>query len=97
MYFRTWVSCELPVLGPEQSIFVLTRPKSETSLAFNVAAYILSSLFCMSCLVRTIIRRKTKGRDKGKSYKIKNFAESWYMNIAYHIIYFDDLLYKLKK
>ena len=50
----------MPGLGTEQSIFIMTKPKAEIPIAFNVAMYFFSSLICMSCPVRTIIRKKTK-------------------------------------
>jgi len=69
---KTWVSCELPHFGQEQSIFVSARQKSETSIAFNIGIYLLTSFFCMSCPVRTIIRRKTK------LLKLKIHKSYWY-------------------
>ena len=50
----------MPGLGTEQSFFVMTKPKAETPIAFNIAMYLFSALICMSCPVRTIIRKKTK-------------------------------------
>ena len=61
--FRTWLTCEIPGLGKEQSFFMQTKEKSESSKAFNIATYLTSSLFCMSCPVRTVIRRKTKVKN----------------------------------
>lgn len=60
IHLRTWLTCEIPGLEKEQSFFMQTKAKPESSKAFNIASYLTSSLLCMSCPVRTVIRRKTK-------------------------------------
>lgn len=57
---KTWLTCEIPGLEKEQSFFMQIKAKSESSKAFNIASYLTSSILCMSCPVRTVIRRKTK-------------------------------------
>ena len=37
-----------------------TKAKPESSKAFSMASYLTSSILCMSCPIRTVIRRKTK-------------------------------------
>ena len=45
----------MPGMNSEQSIFISTRPAP----VFNLAVYLLSSILCISCPVRTIIRKRT--------------------------------------
>ena len=96
-FYRTWVSCELPHFGQEQSIFVSARQKSETSIAFNIGIYLLTSFFCMSCPVRTIIRRKTKVKKYHISYSfytifkrcLKSPIKYEFVNYSHsHLFYF---------
>ena len=58
--FRTWLTCEIPGIEKEQSFFMQTKAKPNSSKAFSMASYLTSSILCMSCPVRTVIRRKTK-------------------------------------
>lgn len=57
---RTWVSCEIPDMGPEQSIFITTRTKDEKPVCFRIGFFLCLAVLCISCPLRTFIRKKTR-------------------------------------
>jgi len=57
---RTWVSSEIPDMGREQSLFISTKPKEEMPFIFKIGFFLVLSSLCLSCPLRTLIRKKTK-------------------------------------
>jgi len=57
---RTWVTSEIPDMGPEQSLFITTRTKEQTPFIFNIGFYLFLAVCCLSCPLKTYIMKKTK-------------------------------------
>ena len=60
LYCRTWLTCSIPALGEDQSLFITTREKSETPVAFKIGFFLFLSSLCLSCPLKMFIRKKTK-------------------------------------
>ena len=60
LYCRSWLTCSIPALGEDQSLFITTREKSETPVAFKIGFFLFLSSLCLSCPLKMFIRKKTK-------------------------------------
>jgi hypothetical protein len=60
-HLTSWTTCGILLTWAEdQSVFISTRAKNQTPVTINIGCYLALAATCLSCPLKTYLRRKTK-------------------------------------